>query len=59
MASKTYVPQLIRMLRHVSAYVNKHQDSIKANVSATQWTAVQDIVTQTAVFAGVEIVEGP
>lgn len=59
MAAKTFAPQLLRMLRHVRRYVNKHSAKLQATVSGAEWTAIQTIVTQIAVFDAEHIDESP
>lgn len=59
MSAKTFAPQLVRMLRHVRRYVNKHSAKLQANLSGAEWTAVQAIVTQIGAFDAEHIDEVP
>lgn len=59
MAEKTFAPQLIRMLRHVRRYVQKHSAKLTAALSGPENAAVATIITAIAAFDAENIDEVP
>lgn len=57
--TKTYAPQLIRLLRHIRFYINKHRPQLNAVLSGGQQSALDAIVTAVAAFDGVDVQEAP
>lgn len=57
--SKSYVPQLIRLLRHIRVYINKHRSVMNGYLSGGQSSALDAIVTAIGTFDGVDITETP
>lgn len=59
MATKTFIPQGVRMLRKVRAYYNKHAAVMNKTLSAAEQTAFKTASDQAAVFDGAIINEDP
>lgn len=57
--AKSFVPQLIRLLRHVRTYINKHRTTMNGYLSGPQSAALDSIVTAVGAFDGVNIQETP
>lgn len=57
--AKTYGPQLVRLLRHVRAYINKHRTTLNGVCTGPQQTALDSIVSAVAAFDSVVVNETP
>lgn len=57
--AKSYVPQCIRIIRHLRLYINKHLTTMTPYLSAGQVAALNSIVTAASAFDGVNINETP
>jgi hypothetical protein len=56
---KTFIPQLIRMIRHLCVYITKHQATMNPYLSAQQQAALQSVVSACQAFYGDVITEQP
>lgn len=43
--AKSFVPQLVRLLRHVCLYITKHQTTLNQYLSAQQQTDLNTLAT--------------
>lgn len=57
--TKSYVPQLVRVLRRLRIYINKHRPTMAPYLSTSQNAALDSILTATAAFDGVVTQEAP
>lgn len=57
--AKTFAPQLVRLLRHIRLYINKHGSTLQGALSSSEWTACQTIVTAIGVFDAEKVQEAP
>lgn len=57
--AKTYAPQLIRLLRHIRAYIVKHRPALNSALSSSQQSALDSILAAVGAFDGANITELP
>lgn len=57
--AKTYVPQCVRIMRHLRIYINRHLPTMTPFLSAGQVTALSNIVAAIAAFDAVVVQETP
>jgi hypothetical protein len=59
MSQRTYAPTLVRLIQRLLVYVARHQGSLQATLTSTQYTQLQAIVTAGNTFVGIPWREGP
>jgi hypothetical protein len=57
--AKTFAPALIRSLRKIRIYINRHRPALNAVLTASQQSALDSIVTAVAAFDGITVQEAP
>lgn len=59
MPIKSYVPQCVRLINRVCAYITKHQGTMNPYLSSAQQSALQSVVSACQAFQSVITRETP